>query len=167
MSGVPPIRWSLASPEETAALGRAIGVSLVGGVVIGLIGDLGAGKTQLVTGIAAGNATGERAVRVTSPTFSLVHEYPGRLTLYHLDAYRLRSPAELVGLGFDELCGAGGAVVVEWADRVADVLPDDLMLLRFSVTGGTSRLVSADAVGPLAQQCLAETRERTVALVRG
>ncbi len=156
----PTAGWTLSSPQETVALGRAIGESLLSGVVIGLIGELGAGKTHLVKGMAAGNAIDGCPVRVTSPTFALVHEYTGRITLYHLDAYRLRSYAELVGLGFDELCESGGAVVLEWADRVAEALPDDVLMLRFTVTGPATRLVNAEAKGPVARQCLVAVRAR-------
>jgi len=147
--------WTLSSPQETIALGRAIGGSLIGGEVIGLVGPLGAGKTHLVKGVATGNAIGDRPVRVTSPTFTLVHEYGGRITLYHLDAYRLRSNAELVRLGFDELCVSAGAVILEWADRVADVLPPDHLLLTFTVTGETGRHITAEAKGSFARRCLA------------
>ena len=80
--------WHTTSPDETQALGQALGRVMAGGITIGLAGPLGAGKTQLVKGIAVGNALKD-ARQVTSPTFTLVHEYPGRLTLYHLDAYRL------------------------------------------------------------------------------
>ena len=87
-----------ASVDETLAVGELLGRLLTGGLVIGLVGPLGAGKTQLVKGMAIGNGLDD-AREVTSPTFTLVHEYPGKLPLFHLDAYRLSKPEELVALG--------------------------------------------------------------------
>lgn len=126
------------SPEETLALGTTIGESLVGGMVIGLCGPLGAGKTQLVKGIALGNAVAD-VRQVTSPTFTLLQEYSGRLTLFHLDAYRLPSPAALAALGFDELIRPDSVVLVEWADRALPVLPTRRLMIRISPVGETER----------------------------
>lgn len=142
------------SADATIALGEALGRSLVGGLTIGLVGPLGAGKTQLVKGIASGNAVGD-ARRVTSPTFTLIHEYPGRLNLYHVDVYRLRNPAELLALGFDELATPGAVVVVEWADRVRVVMPDEALWVTLTVTGDTCRRLSFVAAGEAATRCLA------------
>lgn len=129
---------SSASPEETLSIGRDMGVALSGGFVIGLVGELGAGKTQLVKGIAAGNALDDVRI-VTSPTFTLVHEYPGRLHLYHADVYRLRGPADFIALGFEEWVRSDAAVVVEWADRVAAVMPDVVVWIEMRSTGELSR----------------------------
>ncbi|MBI4717782.1 MAG: tRNA (adenosine(37)-N6)-threonylcarbamoyltransferase complex ATPase subunit type 1 TsaE [Planctomycetes bacterium] len=126
------------SPHETFELGAALGGALAGGMTVALIGPLGAGKTQLVKGIAFGNAVGDvRAV--TSPTFTLLNEYPGRLTLYHLDAYRLPGSRALLGLGFDELARPDSAVVIEWADRVPDIIPTDAVVIEISPTGPHQR----------------------------
>ena len=133
---VNPLQWETTSPTATLALGRAIGERLPGGTVLGLVGPLGAGKTLLVKGIAAGNGMGD-ADRVTSPTFTLVNEYAGRLRLFHLDTYRLRTPSELLALGFSEMIRVDSAVLVEWADRVHSVLPDDTLWI-------TLRPVDAD-----------------------
>lgn len=126
------------SPDETLALGATLGESLVGGMVIGLCGPLGAGKTQLVKGIAQGNAVAD-VRQVTSPTFTLLQEYSGRLTLFHLDAYRLPSPAALAALGFDELIRPDSAVLVEWADRALPVLPATRLMIQISPVGETER----------------------------
>src|SRR5687767_10908696 len=109
------------SPEETHALGREWGREAQAGLLIGLVGDLGAGKTALVRGIAEGLDVKER---IASPTFVLVHEYlSGRLPLYHLDLYRLDSPAQIASAGLEEyLNGTAGVVVVEWIDRWAGPL---------------------------------------------
>ncbi|MGD2110150.1 MAG: tRNA (adenosine(37)-N6)-threonylcarbamoyltransferase complex ATPase subunit type 1 TsaE [Phycisphaerae bacterium] len=138
---------------ETHRLGETLGRSLPGGVLIGLTGPLGAGKTQLVKGIAVGNAP-QSASPVTSPTFSLVHEYPGRLHLFHVDAYRLRQPREFAALGFDEWTHPGSAVVIEWADKVRTVLPREGLWIEIGVTGETTRRIAAVAVGESADVLL-------------
>jgi tRNA threonylcarbamoyladenosine biosynthesis protein TsaE len=105
------------SPEQTQALGEQWGKTAVPGLVIGLTGDLGAGKTELVKGIARGlGATSP----VRSPTFALVHEYTGgRLTLFHLDLYRLESPAQIHAAGLEEYFHAPpGVTVIEWVERL-------------------------------------------------
>lgn len=145
--------WRTDSPEATFALGEALGHSLVGGIVIGLIGPLGAGKTQLVKGIAAGNAA-DKPYSVTSPTFTLIHEYPGRISLYHVDVYRLTAPSELTALGFDELIRPDTAVVVEWADLVRQVMPDDVLWADLAVRGESCRSLDFTAIGDLATRCL-------------
>lgn len=146
--------FTTTSPSETIALGEALGRSLVGGTTIALVGPLGAGKTHLVKGIATGNG-GPQADAVTSPTFTLINEYPGRFTLYHIDAYRLGDASELIALGFEELIGPDCAVVVEWADRVIAALPHDLLRIELQPTGETGRTFSLTALGPMARQCLA------------
>ena len=134
------------SVDGTLALGERIGRALLPGTVIALVGTLGSGKTHLVKGIARGNAA-PAGVEVTSPTFVLINEYPGRLRLYHIDVYRLRSPAELAALGFDEMTDAGGAVLVEWADRVSELLPDDHLHIEIEITGPASRRFTLDGSG--------------------
>jgi tRNA threonylcarbamoyladenosine biosynthesis protein TsaE len=117
------------SPEETEALGREWGSTAREGWVIGLSGDLGAGKTQLVKGIARG--LGSRA-RVHSPTFTLVNEYPdGRLPLFHLDLYRLATRDEVRGAGLEEyLLQPRGVAVVEWFERWHTASPSESCRLR-------------------------------------
>lgn len=103
------------SPLETENLGTTWGADAVSGQVIALLGDLGAGKTQLVKGIARGLGI---TARVHSPTFNLVNIYEGgRLTLFHLDLYRLESPAQVIAAGLEEYLQPTGLAVIEWADR--------------------------------------------------
>jgi tRNA threonylcarbamoyladenosine biosynthesis protein TsaE len=109
------------SPEETIELGRRIGAQLRGGEVLAIVGNLGAGKTHLIKGIASG-AGAEDCSKVNSPTFVMVNEYSGRLEIYHIDAYRVESTSEFEMLGFDDFCHPGSVVLIEWADKVADVL---------------------------------------------
>ena len=115
------------SVAQTIAIGGALGRSLAGGEVIGLIGELGTGKTHLIKGIAEGLCI-EDSKAVTSPTFTLINEYEGRLrdqraiSLIHVDAYRLDNAGQLASLGFDEMVCDQSVVVVEWADRVDSLL---------------------------------------------
>ena len=127
------------SPDQTHVLGIAIGRRLRGGDFLALTGALGAGKTQLVKGLAVG--VGVHADEpVVSPTFVLVREYVGRLTLYHIDAYRLGGPTELLDLGLDEMGAESDAVVaVEWADRVAEALPADACWIELEHAGESER----------------------------
>lgn len=130
------------SPEETAALGEQWGHKAKPGSVIGLTGDLGAGKTQLVKGLARGlGITG----RVQSPTFALVNEYhQGRLPLAHLDLYRLETPKQIVGAGLEEyLNWPAGVVVVEWCER----WPNFARPLASRLTPGFLRLVRIEQLG--------------------
>lgn len=112
------------SPAETRALGERLGRLLRPGDLIALSGGLGAGKTVLVQGIAAGMGITEP---VTSPTYLIIHEYPGEIPLYHMDLYRLEAPAELVDLGCEEYFFGNGVTVIEWADRAADLLPPEYL----------------------------------------
>lgn len=107
-------------PERTRAVGRAIGEAAAPGTVLALIGELGAGKTQLAKGVAEG--LGVTSV-VNSPTFVLMNEHAGRLRLYHIDAYRLDEPEDAIAAGLIDERQADGLVVVEWADRIRDWLP--------------------------------------------
>ncbi len=109
------------SDLELRALGRQIGLHLAGGMVIILRGELGAGKTTLVQGMAEGLGITER---VTSPSFSLIHSYHGRLlTLVHCDFYRLRSPEEAVQIGFLEHLTPENVVLVEWGEAFRELMP--------------------------------------------
>lgn len=105
------------SPAETAALGESWGRVAQHGLVLALSGDLGAGKTQLVKGIARGLGV---TARVHSPTFTLVNEYGGgRLRLFHLDLYRLETPAQMLSAGIGEFLTPDGVAVIEWAERLS------------------------------------------------
>jgi tRNA threonylcarbamoyladenosine biosynthesis protein TsaE len=116
-----------ADPEETRSVGRALGSAAMPGTVLALRGELGAGKTQLAKGVADG--LGVRGV-VNSPTFVLMNEHEGRLRLYHVDAYRLGDPEEAVAAGLIDDRQADGVLVIEWADRLGDWLPEDRLEIR-------------------------------------
>lgn len=141
------------SPEETEALGRRIGERCVAGSLVALVGDLGAGKTRFVKGLAAGLGVADPSTSVTSPTFVLMNLYEGRVRLSHYDLYRLEQ-ADLLSLGFyDQL--RDGAVVVEWADRAAEGLPADRLEISFEVTGENSRRLMFRALGPRSRELAA------------
>jgi tRNA threonylcarbamoyladenosine biosynthesis protein TsaE len=128
------------SPKAMEELGRAAAVVATPGMVIALVGGLGAGKTHWTKGFVAG--TGSRD-EVTSPTFGLMHEYTdGRFPVFHLDFYRLDSAAELIALGWDELLEQGGVVIAEWGDKFPELLPPDSIWLHFTVEPDGSRSVS-------------------------
>jgi tRNA threonylcarbamoyladenosine biosynthesis protein TsaE len=128
------------SPAQTSALGAIIGRHVQTGTCIALDGPLGAGKTQLVKGIAIGTNV-PPDVMVNSPTFVIVNEYPGRVRLFHIDAYRLSGSPEIVDLGIDEML-ATGVVLIEWAQRVADALPDDRLNVSMAHVSETEREVT-------------------------
>ena len=129
------------SAEQTRRTGAVIGKRLRAGDVVALCGPLGAGKTELVKGIAAGLDVPENQ-RVASPTFVLVREYAGRLTLFHIDAYRLSGASDLADLGFDEMCSApDAAVAIEWADRVPEALPGEALRVDLEHDGDDRRLI--------------------------
>jgi tRNA threonylcarbamoyladenosine biosynthesis protein TsaE len=154
MAGVTTSTIVSGSVQETLDLGRRLGRSLAPGAVLALIGPLGGGKTQLAKGIAQGCGVPESVI-VSSPTFVLVHEYPGRLPVFHLDAYRLSGPADLAALGFDEMIDGGGAVLVEWADRVEACLPADHLRIEIDIAGEAERHIRLTAAGPHATALMA------------
>jgi tRNA threonylcarbamoyladenosine biosynthesis protein TsaE len=133
------------SPEQTRAIGGALGGMLRGSEVVALSGQLGTGKTQLVKGLAVGLEVPEEEP-VVSPTFVLVREYVGRLKLFHIDAYRLGGVDELLGIGLEEMRDQPGAVIaIEWADRVAEAIPPSAWRLELSHEPGSRRRIQIQA----------------------
>jgi tRNA threonylcarbamoyladenosine biosynthesis protein TsaE len=127
------------SERGTSAAGEQLARILEAGDVVLLFGELGAGKTAFVRGLARG--LGAEAADVTSPTFTIVQEYPGgRLPLYHVDLYRLE-PAEIADLGLDELIEGDGVVAIEWADRWPD-RPHDAIEVTIRDAGGNRRTIA-------------------------
>lgn len=110
------------SPEETQTIGRQIGETLKAGDVVALVGDLGAGKTCLTQGIARGIGIASQEV-VNSPSYTLINEYAGKIPVYHIDLYRLQHHADIIDLGLEEYLEGKGICVIEWADRMSDLLP--------------------------------------------
>ncbi len=124
------------SAEETTGLGERLGKLLSPGDVVALFGDLGAGKTTLTRGIAIGLGL---AADIHSPTFTLIHEHPGAVPLYHVDLYRLSSEEEIETLGLDEYIYSDGVTIIEWADRMESLLPKDRLDITLRMVGDTER----------------------------
>ena len=127
-----------ASPEETQAIGERLGARLGPGDVVACIGELGAGKTCFIQGLARG--LGVRSA-VTSPTFVLVNQYRGRVPVYHLDAYRTESLTELADIGVEEMLHGDGVTVVEWADKLLPLLPARTITVRITGLGDEPRRI--------------------------
>jgi tRNA threonylcarbamoyladenosine biosynthesis protein TsaE len=144
---------STSSPDETRELGRFIGKVLCGTAVIYLTGDLGAGKTCLVQGLAGGlDVPADEPV--TSPSYTLMNHYHGRLDLFHFDLYRLSGADDLLDLGFEEYVENEGVTVVEWADRVPDQ-NREVLLIRLLPEGNTDRRVVFQGRGEKYEELLA------------
>jgi tRNA threonylcarbamoyladenosine biosynthesis protein TsaE len=129
----------LNSTEATQAFGEGWAADLTGGEIFALHGVLGAGKTQLVKGLARGlGYSGD----VSSPTFTIVHEYRGgRLPIYHLDLYRLKTESEGIDIGLEEYLPSDGVTVIEWPDRLATILPPDVRHWELEVVSLTERVI--------------------------
>jgi tRNA threonylcarbamoyladenosine biosynthesis protein TsaE len=137
-----PEAFSTHSEKETAALGRSLASSLAADSVVLLVGDLGAGKTAFVRGLAEG--LGVSPAEVSSPTFTLIQEYRGgRLPLLHVDLYRLNDPQEVDDLGLEEL-GSGAVVAIEWADKLP-APPPDAIRVTIEHAGESERRVTIAA----------------------
>ena len=115
------------SEKETEQLGERLGQALSPGTVVAYTGGLGMGKTAFTRGLARGLGCTER---VTSPTFTLVNEYPGRIPLFHFDVYRLSSSDALYDIGWDDYLDRGGVCAVEWSENITDALPADTVYVR-------------------------------------
>lgn len=126
--------------EQTMNLAKDLALQLKGGETICLNGDLGAGKTVFVKGLAKGLGIKEL---ITSPTFVLVKEFnTNNLKLYHIDCYRLESSQDLLSLGFQEWLKNGNIIVIEWADNVRDILPKNCINIKFEIINETRRKIS-------------------------
>jgi tRNA threonylcarbamoyladenosine biosynthesis protein TsaE len=133
------------SEEETTALGKRIGELLEAGAIVLLYGDLGAGKTVLARGIAQGLGAKEA---VTSPTYTLMHRYEGRLPVYHFDLYRLNGPDEVLDLGYEDLFYGSGVSIVEWPERLGHLCPDEHVSIHIDIIDyGQTRKITVDVVG--------------------
>ena len=129
------------SPGETRAVGARLGARLRPGAVLALHGELGAGKTCLVQGLAEGLGIVPPA-RVSSPTFVIINEYPARIPLFHFDLYRLPDGQELIELGWEDYLERGGVIAIEWAERMRDLLPADHLGVTLEVTGEKTRRIT-------------------------
>jgi tRNA threonylcarbamoyladenosine biosynthesis protein TsaE len=142
------LKLESSSPKETELIGFILGSSAKAGLMITLKGDLGAGKTLLTKGIARGLGV-PKPEYVNSPTFTIHKVYEGRLTLNHMDFYRLGEEDELLDLGLDEALGARGVSVIEWPDNFFPLLGDELLMVEIKVGEGDKRTLTFDWKGAL------------------
>ena len=145
----------LSTLERTEAFGENLGKIVTPGDVITLEGPLGAGKTALTKAIARGLGVDPR-IYVTSPTFSLLHEYQGRIPLYHMDLYRLAGEDEIESLGFSEYMYGSGLTVIEWPERLGSLMPSERLHIVLTISGETSRTADLTPHGNLWQKKVAD-----------
>lgn len=144
------------SPGETWRIGEMLGAKLNAGDTVCLYGDLGAGKTSFSYGIALGLRVKEKYI--TSPTFTFVNEYEGRVPFYHVDLYRLKGAEELEGIGFEEYIDSDGVTVIEWAERAEDVLPEECLGVYLSYVNESSREIGFLGEGERYQKLVEELK---------
>ncbi len=131
------------SEEETEALGERLAKCLRAGAVVALYGDLGAGKTAFVRGMARGLDIRES---VSSPTFTIVNEYPGDPALFHFDMYRLKNADELYGIGWEDYLDRNGICVTEWSERIEEALPEDAVRVTIERLGDSERSIRVEGM---------------------
>jgi tRNA threonylcarbamoyladenosine biosynthesis protein TsaE len=141
------------SPEETRHFGALLGEFVTGGSVIALRGELGSGKTCLAQGIARGLGVPED-LYVTSPSYVLINEYPGSLSLFHLDLYRIDDMVQLDDIGIEEIFGSDGVTVIEWAEKMVNLLPKERLDVSISIMDDQTRDLHLIASGQTAIELL-------------
>lgn len=134
----------LNSPQETQKLGKKISKLLKKGDVVALIGELGAGKTCLAGALLDGLGVSDH-YKGSSPTFVLINEYKGKLPVYHFDVYRLNNIEEVVDLGYEEYFYGNGVTLIEWADKIEELLPDNCIRIYMKIIGENEREINIQA----------------------
>jgi tRNA threonylcarbamoyladenosine biosynthesis protein TsaE len=134
------------STSETVRIGKSIGSLLRPGDVVALVGELGTGKTQFIKGLAEGLGVG-KPTYISSPSFTLINEYPGRVPFYHIDLFRLESEKEAEELGLEEYFQGEGITAIEWADKIPSLLPKENLSIRIHYTGGNTRSLEMNPKG--------------------
>jgi len=134
------------STSQTIRIGKSIGSRLRAGDVVALVGELGAGKTQFIKGLAAGAGVG-KPTYVSSPSFTLINEYPGKVPFYHIDLFRLESQKEAEGLGLEDYLHGGGITAIEWADKIPSLLPGEMLSIHMVYTGKNTRSIEMTGKG--------------------
>jgi len=132
------------SVDETQKLGEIIGKTVTGGTVLALTGDLGSGKTAFVQGLARGLEV-PNGYYITSPSYTLINEYPGRFSLFHIDLYRISDPVDMEDIGIFEILHSSGVVAVEWAGRIEQKLLSDPINIHFEITDDKTRKICITA----------------------
>lgn len=128
------------SPRETKEIAGKLGRTLKKGDVVALIGELGSGKTCFTQGLMKG--LGVKVNKITSPSFVLINEYRGRLPVYHFDIYRLNNIQEVVDLGYEEYFYGNGVTIIEWADKIEELLPKKCIMVNLKVVSENERKIS-------------------------
>jgi tRNA threonylcarbamoyladenosine biosynthesis protein TsaE len=146
------------SPERTWQVGEMLGSRLGPGDTVCLYGDLGSGKTNFAYGISRGLHVQEQYI--TSPTFTFVNEYQGRVPFYHIDLYRLRDPGELENIGFEEYIGTNGVTVIEWAEKAEDQLPRSCLSVYLTYRDEKTREIGFLAEGDRYEKLLEELKQQ-------
>ena len=141
------------SSSETIRIGKEIGGFLLPGDVLALAGELGTGKTQFIKGVAEGVGI-KKSTYVSSPSFTLINEYPGKIPFYHIDLFRLTSEKEAEGLGLEEYFQGNGITAIEWADRIPSLLPEELLWIKIHYTGEHTRTIEMAPKGKRYQQLM-------------
>jgi len=152
----PVVTIHLSTPEETEGLAQALSGHLGPGDVIGLDGELGAGKTFFVQAACRSIGVSED-FPVRSPSFAVIHEYPGRMPVYHIDLYRMRTTSEISDLGLEEYLQGDGVTFVEWFEKLGDPKPDAYILLCFEILDERSRRVTLKAEGARYEEMVRRT----------
>ncbi|OGQ13425.1 MAG: tRNA (adenosine(37)-N6)-threonylcarbamoyltransferase complex ATPase subunit type 1 TsaE [Deltaproteobacteria bacterium RBG_19FT_COMBO_46_12] len=128
------------SASETIQIGKSIGSRLLPGDVVALVGELGSGKTQFIKGMATGAGVG-KPTYISSPSFTLINEYPGRIPFYHIDLFRLEWEKEAEELGLEDYFQGEGITAIEWADKIPSLLPKEMLLIHIAYTGKNIRSI--------------------------
>jgi tRNA threonylcarbamoyladenosine biosynthesis protein TsaE len=137
------------SAEETRTVGERLGRNITAATTIALTGDLGSGKTVFVQGIGRGLHV-PAEYYITSPTFTLINEYPGRLRLHHVDLYRIEDPIDIEEIGLHEIMGGDGVTVIEWAERLGGELPAQHICIHLELSNDQARHMTITAAGSAA-----------------
>lgn len=150
-----PYQVTSRSPEDTFKLGETIGRSATGRLIIALLGDLGSGKTVFVQGLAKGLAV-PKEFMITSPSYTLINEYPGKIPLFHADLYRLSSTVDIESTGLFDTMAADGVIAIEWAERICEESLSEDMTIRFVIKEDDIREITLTAYGQTGMNLLRE-----------
>ncbi len=146
------------STFETIRVGKNLGRQLLPGDIIALVGELGAGKTQFIKGLAAGVGVGN-STYVSSPSFTLIHEYPGETPFYHIDLFRLGGEKEAQELGLEDYFQGSGIAAIEWADKILSLLPKELLFVSIAYEDKNLRTLEITGRGNRFEELVKELSE--------
>ncbi len=152
------------SASETIRLGRNLGSLLLPGDIVALVGELGTGKTQFIKGLAAGVGVG-KSLYISSPTFTLINEYAGKMPFYHIDLFRLKSEKEAEELGLEEYFQGQGITAIEWADKIPSLLPQEILWIHIRYTGEHTRSFEIIGKGKRYEELLKKSGIRSRRLI--